>query len=424
MTAKVLYITTRVFWPADDGRKVTLYHYCKGMHEDLGYEVYVFTFLEGGQDASMVFDKPDFIESVEVARPLTKLDKAINAFKAVTNLHMPLQCCLFLSSENARLIRAAVDRVRPDAVIFDMVRLAPYADYLVDAPSATIINFDDLLSKRYGRQIGSTAGNALGKYGASAPGALNALMKGPFKDFVLKTESKRVERAEDYYSRFADASLFVSPVEAAELDLRIGAQKCFSATTGAEVADADVGLVLESFDFGFVGNMHTAANQDSLRFVADEVLPLLPGRTLRVIGVCPDEVRDAYSGCEAVSFTGRVDSVSEHLHQCKMLLAPFAYGTGIKTKVLEAMGMGVPVVTNSLGLEGISAQVGRDVLSADDAEGLAAAALRLLGDDELRGQIANNGRQYVVDTHTWDKSITDLGKCLDFAIAGRAERAQ
>lgn len=412
-----LYVTTRLFWPPDSGRKVTLYHYCKGMSERLGYEVHVYSFLEGDQTPEMTGKKPSFISSVTTAKPVGVFDKACNVAKAAVDSFMPLQCCLFMSKGNQRALKELVDKIAPDVILIDMVRLAPYMHCLSNEDSAVVINYDDLLSKRYVRQRGETNGNILGKFSVSASSALTGIVNGRLKDSILKIEARRVEKAEDKYAKQADACLFVSPIEAAELDFRIAEKKCFSATMGAEVGVFGDCQLEPEFEFGFVGNMHTSANQDSLRYLVDKVLPLLPGKKLCVIGVCPDEIRQEYKDRHDIEFTGRVSSVDEHLKRCKMLLAPFAYGTGIKTKVLEAMGAGVPVVTNAIGLEGIAAREGIDVLSADTPEGLAKAAESILKDGKLRNQIALSGYEYVKENHSWEKSINDLGKCLDYAIS-------
>lgn len=415
MSRRVLYITTRLFWPADSGRKVSLHHYCRGLHEQLGYDVHLFSFLEGGQTPEMADAKPDFLSSVTVAAEVGLPEKAANLSKALLDGSMPFQCCLFQSRENRRLLGEAVARIDPDVAMIDMVRLAPYIDVLKEAGVPAVMNFDDLLSKRYVRQLGNAGGNVLGQYDSDGSSLLGKLVNGPLKRAVLGSEAKRVARAEDRYGRLADACLFVSPIEADELDSRIGGGKCFSATMGAEIAEPDSGAE-RRYDFGFVGNMNYSANQDSLRFLVDEVLPLLPNATLRVIGACSERIESEYADNVNVTFTGWVDSIAENLRQCTALLAPFAYGSGIKTKVLEAMGMGVPVVTNSIGLEGLSAERGVEVLCADTPEDLADEARRLLEDEGLRTSVAEAGREYVKRCHTWKKSIEDLDGCLGFAL--------
>lgn len=416
MAKSILYVTTRLFWPPDSGRKVSLYHYCKGICERLGYNVYVYSFLESGQTAAMASTKPEFIESVKVAKPIPLITKMVNVVRALSDKVMPFQCCLFHSKENSLAMREMALSVKADVVMIDMVRLAPYIDAFDLLPCAVVVNFDDLLSKRYQRQTSEASGNILGSFSASASGFLDRMANGSLRSFILKNEATRVGNAEIRYAKKSDASLFVSSVEASELDARIGTHKCFSATIGTEINE-DVDFDRRKvFDFGFVGNMRYSANQDSLRYIVDKVLPLLPGRTLRVIGVCPDKIRLDYKNNDNVSFTGRVDSIVENLGECSALLAPFAYGTGIKTKVLEAMGMGVPVVTNSIGLEGIAARCGQDVICADSAEEIALSAERLLRDPDLLKRIASSGQRYVRENHTWDASIKNLEECLSFAF--------
>lgn len=420
----ILVISTRIFWPPDSGHKVVLYNYCKGLAEKLGYKVHILSFLEGGQvpeDAKLL---PDFISSVTLAEPITRGEKIGNLIAALGRKDMPFQCCLYQSASNRNLVRDTVEALDPDIVMADMIRLAPYIDGITAHRSAKVIYFEDLLSRRYFRQVGQTGANVLGAYGRQASSLLSDIANGPLKDTVLRTEAIRMERAEDRYVRIADAALFISPIEAEALSRRAGCKNCFSATMGAEVSETVNLDTPKQYDLGFVGNMHTSANQDTLRYLVYEVLPYLPGKTLHVIGVCPDEVVDEYKDITDVSFTGRVDSIVRELGQCSIMLAPFAYGTGIKTKVLEAMGMGVPVVTNPIGLEGIAAERGREVLCADTPKGLAIEAEKLLDDGQLRKSVAEAGQVYVKKFHTWAGSVENLGHCLEFATEKRMGEIQ
>jgi len=420
MGKSVVFITTRIFWPADSGRKVSLWHYCQGLHDKLGYVVYVYAFPEGDQTADDAKAHPSFIADVRVAEPIAKATKVKNLRRALGDRGMPFQCALYLSKGNARVVRAYCEEIRPVAVIIDMVRLAPYARVIEGLDCAIVQDFDDLLSKRYRRQLGE-GGSALGKYGEQASGLVNRLMGlGFVKNGVLRSEAARVERVEDEWGARADAVLFVSPTEASEMDGRLGERKCFSATVGAEIPAAPAEPVPIQYDFGFVGNMYTAANQASLEYLVRDVLPLMPERALRVIGVCPEEVTLEYAGDERVSFSGRVESIGSELLKCRIMLAPFAYGTGVKTKVLEAMGLGVPVVTNAIGLEGLSARPGIEVADGETPQELRDACEELLADDSKRAAMAAVGREYVRENHDWDKSTDCLGECMDFALFSRS----
>lgn len=422
MSKKLVFITTRLFWPADSGRKVSLYHYCKGLHEQLGYDVHVYSFLEGEQKAGDAERHPGFIAGVRVAKPVGGSAKLKNLVSALSKPDMPFQCALYWSGENRDAIRAYCEEVGPDAVIIDMVRLAPYMDALDGLGLPVVLDYDDLLSKRYERQVGKGGGSMLGNYGAQASGLTSRLASSrAVKNAVFSLESKRVRRAEDAYARRADAVLFVSPLEAEELDGRLGERKCFDATLGADLVELPEHMPEKVYDFGFVGNMRYAANQASLDFVCEEVLPLLPGKTLRVIGVCPGDMPERYARFGQVSFSGRVETIAGELLRCRAMLAPFAYGSGIKTKVLEAMGMGVPVVTNSLGVEGMTCEPGVEVEVGETVQEIADACQTLLGDPDKRRAVGLAGREYVRRCHDWRASIENLGKCLCFAKRHKAE---
>lgn len=422
MSKRLVFITTRLFWPADSGRKVSLFHYCKGLREQLGYEVYVYSFLEGDQRAEDASDHPSFITDVRVAKSVTGSLKLKNLGTALLKPAMPFQCALYWSEENCSAIREYCEEIDPDAVIIDMVRLAPYMDALDGLGLPVVLDYDDLLSKRYERQIGESGGNVLGKYGVQASGFARAFFSNQMlKNLVLRWESKKVRRAEDAFALEAGAVLFVSPIESEELNERLGLNKCFDATLGAEIVEGKNSSIA-NYDFGFVGNMHTAANQASLDYICKELIPLLPDITLRVIGVCPEYVADRYKQYSNVSFSGRVESINDELLRCKAMLAPFAYGTGIKTKVLEAMGMGLPVITNSIGVEGMTCIPGVEVELGENSQELVNICRNLLSDPERRLEIGLAGQDYVRRCHDWQLSIENLGLCLKYAESSSADR--
>jgi glycosyltransferase involved in cell wall biosynthesis len=119
-----------------------------------------------------------------------------------------------------------------------------------------------------------------------------------------------------------------------------------------------------------------------------------------------DPVREvmALAG-SGVEITGWVPDVRPHLARATCLVAPIRQGTGMRFKILEAMAVGLPVVTTPLGCEGIAAAPGEDVLLGQDAAELAAAALRLMRDAPLRRKIAGRARELVRRRYTWERVV-------------------
>jgi polysaccharide biosynthesis protein PslH len=144
----------------------------------------------------------------------------------------------------------------------------------------------------------------------------------------------------------------------------------------------------EVFRLLFVGSMGYLPNEDAaLWFIAD-VLPLLRAQTdrpvaLTIAGSAPSPRLCELAEAEGVVVTGRIAELAPYYRQADVALAPLRAGGGTRIKILEAFAHRCPVVATALGAEGIACNDGEHLLIAEDAEGLAAACLRLLCDPEL-----------------------------------------
>ena len=406
MAKTLLFVTSRLPFPPNSGRKVSLYHYCRGLAER-GYDVHLFVFPEWDQERSDA-GKPDFIREVRFAAPIGKARRLLNLFGKSLLGGAPLQCALYDSKKNRRAIRAYAKEIGADAVMTDMIRLAPYFHAVKDLPCRKIADLDDLLSRRYARQRASnSASDAAGHFAGNMPSFLRKCNRGALGKMILRFEEKRVRRAEVRYARLYDAVILVSQNEADLLNERLGEKKAFAVPMGVD-ADYFAALAPEenaekpAEGIAFVGNLHVAANQDSLRYLAREVLPLLKNNSpLRAIGPVPDEIRAEFADLSRVTFVGEVPDLRPAVRGCAVALYPVAYGSGIKTKVLEAMAMGVPVVTNETGAENIDAVWGEDLFVEETPAALAARTDELLEDPALRRAVAKRAQKLVKERYDW-----------------------
>jgi hypothetical protein len=148
----------------------------------------------------------------------------------------------------------------------------------------------------------------------------------------------------------------------------------------------------------FVGSFWHAPNVDAVLWLCREVLPLarrqLPDLHARIVGAgAPPEVR-ALAG-EGVEIAGQVPDLQPDLDGARVSLAPLRYGAGVKGKVGEAMAHGLPVVTTSIGAEGMGIEPGRHALVADDAEAFAAAIVCAHQDQDLWESLRDAGRELI-----------------------------
>jgi GT2 family glycosyltransferase len=164
----------------------------------------------------------------------------------------------------------------------------------------------------------------------------------------------------------------------------------------------------------FVGGTHPP-NVDALRYFIGEILPLLQaeltGMTLTVVGEVPrHELNDLDLG--NVIFTGYLQDLRPLFEQALVYIAPLRFGAGIKGKILDAMNFGVPVVTTSIGAEGIGLTDKEDVLIADTAIHFGTAVMALHNDSLLWEGIRNRARQYVEKNFSQDAFIKRVEKVM------------
>lgn len=412
---KLVFITTRLFWPTDSGRKVSLYYYCKGLHEVYGYDIYIYSFLEGGQTEDLLTSKPNFVKEVLIASPIKKNKKILNLINRSLFCGWTFQSALYYSKENGNMLQNYCLQVNPDLILVDMIRLAPYYAFLKRFNCPKVLDMDDLLSKRYLRQAQSSykKGSLLGAYCSTVSRKSNKIINQSFlRKIILKSESKRARKAEFKYAGLYDKVIFVSSTETNYLNQALKTEKAVTVTMGVDYDyySENLNLAKEKGALGFLGNMKVAANVDSLHIIADEILPKLNSDyKLYVVGTCPEEIKKQFSN-DKIVFCGMVDDVRKIIARCEVFISPISYGSGIKTKILEAMAMGIPVVTNSIGIEGIVGENGTHFLVSDSIEDLVYYVNTLLADPEYAKAVSDHSKELVKNVYNWTAVYSSLSE--------------
>lgn len=403
---KLLFITTRLFWPTDSGRKLSLYYYCKGLHEKYNCDIYVFSFLEHEQTIADLATKPSFIKEVRLAKPIGFVEKIKNLVsKTFLRWQWPIQCSLFYSKENLKEVRAYCSELNPDYIFTDMIRTAMYYEGFSDSTAVKVLDMDDLLSKRYKRQLQSNIkSNIAGQYTGKLPKFIASLISSAVvKKIILRFEAYLTQKAEINYSKLYDKVIFVSERETAWINDKLPGKAVTIPVGVNPISEEQLKTKSEENTLTFVGNLKVAANIDSLAWIISDILPKIEHDVkFMVIGNCPVSIKEQYANCKNVIFTGRVDDLVSHVRRGKVFLSPLLYGTGIKTKILEAMAMGVPVVTNDVGVEGIQVENGKEVWVENAPEKIAERVDFLLGSYDTALSVANRARKVVEQKYNWD----------------------
>lgn len=170
----------------------------------------------------------------------------------------------------------------------------------------------------------------------------------------------------------------------------------------------------------FLGSLDYGANVDALRFLIEDVLPRVghPGVKLVVAGSNPraEVERIANRSPHAVRLVGRVPDAGPYFSGSRMLVVPLRFGGGTRLKILESFARGCPVVSTTVGCEGLSVEHERELLVADGAQALAHQIDRLLAEPALGRQLARRGRELVETTYDWASIVGTLESALESVI--------
>jgi hypothetical protein len=162
----------------------------------------------------------------------------------------------------------------------------------------------------------------------------------------------------------------------------------------------------------FSGNMEYHPNLSAVRFFRAEVWPLLrarwPGLVWRLVGKNPTAVSRFTSDDPRIEVTGEVDDAVRELARARVAVVPLLAGSGTRFKILEAWSAGLPVVSTTIGAEGLPARDGENLLLADGGPGFAGAVTRVLENTDLRRQLGRAGRLLLEQEFTWDTAWKKL----------------
>jgi polysaccharide biosynthesis protein PslH len=188
----------------------------------------------------------------------------------------------------------------------------------------------------------------------------------------------------------------------------------------------DLGLKPEPCSMVFTGLFTHLPNSDGIIYFLDHIFPLIRGLESRarihVVGKSPTRALRARAS-ESVVVTGFVDDVRPYMARAQVFVIPLLAGGGIRGKALEAMAMKRPIVTTTIGVEGIDLRHEHSALVADTPEAFAKEVVRLFRDPGLREQLAQNAFATVQRSYNWEAKGKELDGLLRSVVEARAQKA-
>jgi polysaccharide biosynthesis protein PslH len=394
---KILYVCHRFPFPPKRGGKIRPFNMIK--HLAASHDVTVASIARSQEEAQegkgLAFFCSEYVMA-EVKNP-------IQVARMVARLPTPIPSSMgfFYSRALAARVRQLLARERYDLIFVHCSSVAQYVEAVRGIPK--ILDFGDMDSQKW-------------------------LEYARYKPFPLSTgywlEGKKLEREEIRLTGQFDMCTATTRAEwqtLASYGDNFASDWFPNGVDSSYFAPSD-----DPYDpdaICFVGRMDYYPNQECMFDFCANVLPLLreqrPNVKLTIVGANPSPAVKRLDKLPGVSVTGSVPDVRPYVRRSALMVAPLNIARGTQNKILEAMAMGVPVVTSGVAAGGVDAVAQEHFLVANTYEDYSAAVLRILEDRHERTRLACAGRERVLRHHAWTYSMRRLDAVIERCLTQR-----
>ena len=362
-----------------------------------GHEVTVASLARSPEEAREGRGIAPFCAHYEMA----EVSNPVQAARMIARLPTPIPSSMgyFYSPLLARRVRELLARERFDLIFVHCSSVAPYVAAVRGIPK--ILDFGDMDSQKWL------------EYAHYKPFPLSAGYR--LEGVKLQRTEKRLARQFDMCTATTRAEW--ETLEGYGLNL---ASDWFPNGVDSEYF-APASAPYEAGTICFVGRMDYYPNQECMFDFCANALPLLRARRpdvkLLIVGADPSPAVRKLSELPGITVTGSVPDVRPYVLGSALMVAPLNIARGTQNKILEAMAMGVPVVTSSVAAGGVDAVAQEHFLVAGNYQEYVQAILRILDDPAERGRLAIAGRERMLSHHDWERSMRRLDRVIERCLA-------
>ena len=407
---RILFLSLRCPYPPQRGDRIRSYHFIKQLSER--HAVTLVFFAESDVDIEAVKHLEPFCERIEwvrFRRPYAAINTALHCLSG-----LPLQVHYWYVPQMQRKINQLLEQEQFELIHAQLFRMG---QYVIDADgTAKVLDLCDSLALNLSRR---------------------AELDCTPKRFLVKLEEKRVRQYEVEIMKAFDCGTVVAHFDRdyllnqdSSLNLSVvpmGVDLTYFQPrqvhkAAANGSDDFTNSGLSSEDRSdtkaqvkkllFTGTMNYFPNSDAVIYFCRSILPLIqrkhPETVFYIVGNHPTEQVKRLAAQKGVIVTGYVPDIRPYFEDASVFVAPLRAGSGIQTKNLEAMAMGIPVVTSSIGAMGLEAEIGTELLVADTPEAFAENVIRLIDNPDIRQTFADAGRKRVELSYDWPVLVERL----------------
>jgi glycosyltransferase involved in cell wall biosynthesis len=391
---RILFLTQVLPYPLDAGPKIRAYYTLR--HLGGQHEVVLLSFRRDT-------DPPEAIEKLrEICRAVyavpirrSALEDAWHGFRSLLSGE-PFLISRDRNSEMRQAVRRIVEKKGPfDAIHADQLWMAPYA----------VLARRQMPNAAQVRMILDQHNAVFQIPKRMAQGERNYLKRG-----ILKLESHKLAKYEIRACAKCDHVVFVSEQDQSALrryglpDSVAGRQTVIPISV--DPAHSMLPVAKDAPPrVTFMGGLHWPPNAEGVEWFTSQVWSLVrasvPEAIFTLIGKFPSA--KSVKPMKSIDVTGYLNDPDPYLNETRVFVVPLQSGGGMRVKILDAWSRSLPVVSTTIGAEGLRAHHGKNLLLADTPDEFAKAIISLLLDSRLAASIASEGRNTVETYYDWKR---------------------
>lgn len=383
---KVVVIDEWLPWPLESGKKIRTYNLMVRLAKNISILYLAYVKIPQEKEKINVLEKNGIhvipVDDLRIKKwsMLFYLEVILNYFSKD-----PFSTAYHIKRNFIDKLLEITSREKPDLVHCEWTNLAPFLGFLKNFPKVIAAhNVESDIWKRL---------------------AVNE--KNPVTCLIARQQEKKIERLEREWYQKADHCIAVSHQDKRVIE-----------SYGAKVSVVDNGVDVQYYSEGgphefnenrlmFVGSLDTFSNQDAVSFFVNKIFPLIierfPDIEFWIVGKDPPKKIVGYSKKVTNIFvTGRVQDIREYLSKATLFIVPLRIGGGSRLKILEAMAVKKPVISTSIGAEGLKIVDGENIIIADSPIEFANKVLWLLKNPEKQKSLGKAGWRMVKEEYDWE----------------------
>ena len=405
----ILWLKTELLHPVDKGGKIRTYNMLKELKRD--HRISYLT-LNDGESAGAIAAADEYCHEL-IRIPYAARTKFTPAFYSDLLFNvpsaLPYAIAKYKSSEMRSRINERLRKGDVDVLICDFLTPAVNLDFSFGCPTVLFQhNVEAMIWKRHYQ-----------------------VQRNAIKKVYLNAQWLKMRAFEERMCRKFDAVIAVSAEDRDQMRTDYSLKAVFDVPTGVdtEFFKPTGAMERDPMNLVFTGSMDWLPNDDAIRYFTEDILPIVrrrvPKVSLTVVGRNPSPyLTELTKKDPSIKVTGRVDDVRPYMEKAAAYVVPLRIGGGTRLKIYEAMAMEKPIVSTTVGAEGLPLQDGAELLLADNAESFADAVVRLLKEPELADRIGTRAARTVRERFGWQRVAKDFSQICENTLERRQGRAQ